>query len=57
MEMKLPEAWSPLANTLPAFKEVHRNGQHKGICSICFLSTSDHNLQKKQTVPYSDLPK
>ena len=25
MEMKLPEAWSPLANTLPAFKEVHRN--------------------------------
>ena len=29
MEMKLPEAWSPLANTIPAFKEVHRNVLHK----------------------------
>ena len=29
MEMKLPEAWSPLANTLPALGEVHRNVQHK----------------------------
>ena len=31
MEMKLPEAWSPLANTIPALEEVHRNGQHKEI--------------------------
>ena len=29
MEMKLPEAWSPLANTIPALGEVHRNAQHK----------------------------
>ena len=29
MEMKLPGAWSPLANTIPALGEVHRNVQHK----------------------------
>ena len=29
MEMKLPGAWSPLANTIPALGEVHRNAQHK----------------------------
>ena len=33
MEMKLPEAWSPLANTIPALWEVHWNVQHKETCN------------------------
>ena len=47
MEMKLPEMWSPLANTVPALAEVQRNALHKETCkhgrdspNITFFNTA-----------------
>ena len=44
MEMKLPEAWSSLANTLPAFGEVHRNAQHKETWNNCRELAAHHSF-------------
>ncbi len=48
MEMKLQEAWSPLANTLPAFRELHRNGQHN--------ETWNNRREPAEHIPLSNTP-